>query len=155
MRRQEGFSYVIVMFLVAALSLVAVRAIENSIMIERRDLEAELLWRGTAYREAIKQYHLGTPGSNQGYPHELKDLLSDQRLTRPTRPLRKLYRDPMTAAGQWAVVRNESGDVIGVHSLSTVKPIKRAGFPTELASFANAQHYSDWRFVYLPEQEKP
>jgi len=154
MRREGGFSYVIVMFLVGILSLAALRAIENTITNERRELEAELLWRGAAYREAIRRFHAGSPGETKKYPEELKDLLSDQRLTRPARPLRKLYRDPMSATGQWGVLRNERGEVIGVHSLSSVRPIKRNGFPKELADFTNAQHYSDWRFVYLPEQEK-
>jgi hypothetical protein len=56
----------------------------------------------------------------------------------------------MTADGQWGLVRNASGELIGVFSRSPVKPLKRAGFPAELAGFENAQHYSDWKFVYQP-----
>lgn len=154
MRRQDGFSYLVAMFLVAVLSVTAVRALENTIVSERRGMEAELLWRGAAYRDAIQRYYKNSPGSNQGYPHELQDLLFDKRLVRTSRPLRQLYRDPMTADGQWAVVRDENGDVIGVRSRSAVKPLKRDGFPKHFAGFANAQHYSDWIFAYLPEQEK-
>lgn len=153
MRRQQGFSYVVVMFLVGVLSIVSVRALENTLMTERRDLEAELLWRGAAYRDAIRQYYLGGPGTAQSYPQKLADLLEDKRLTRPTRPLRRLYRDPLTAGGQWGLVQNENGDLIGVRSLSAVKPIKRAGFASEYAGFTEAQRYSDWQFVYLPAQE--
>jgi len=142
------------MFLVGVLSIVSVRAIESTLTRERRDHEADLLARGTAYRNAIRQYYLGGPGSAQSYPKELKELLYDQRLTRPTRPLRKLYRDPMVRSGEWGLVHNEAGDLIGVYSLSKVRPVKRAGFPKEFANFANAQRYSDWKFVYLPEQEK-
>jgi len=39
MRQQGGFSYVIVMFLVAALSLASVRALENTLVSEQRDKE--------------------------------------------------------------------------------------------------------------------
>lgn len=151
MRGQGGFTFLVVMFLVAATALVAVRALENTVQAERRDKEAELLWRGMAYREAIKQYYLNSPGFAKGFPAKLEDLLYDARLVKPTRPLRKLYLDPMTE-GRWAEVRNEDGAVIGVHSLSQVKPIKRAGFPTELAAFNGAQRYSDWLFVYQPDK---
>jgi type II secretory pathway pseudopilin PulG len=150
MRRQQGFSYVVVMFLIGVLSLVSVRALENTLMTERRDLEAELLWRGQAYREAIRQYYVGGPGTATSYPHELKDLLYDERLVRPSRPLRKLYRDPMTPEGEWGLVHDGSGALIGVYSRSQVQPLKRSGFPKGLAAFDNAQHYSDWKFVYRP-----
>lgn len=153
MRRQQGFSYVVVMFLIAVLSIVSVRALENTAMTERRHLEEELMWRGMAYREAIRQFYRGGPGSANSYPATLEQLLYDERLTRPTRPLRKLYRDPMTPQGEWGLVRNDSGAVIGVYSLSPARPLKRAGFPPELAAFNNAQHYSDWKFVYQPAQE--
>lgn len=149
MRRQEGFSYVVVMFLVAVLSVSAVRALENTLTMERRDKEAEVLWRGMAYREAIRIYYESAPGTAKSYPQELTDLLYDGRLVRPTRPLRKLYNDPLSG-GPWAVIRNEDGRIIGVHPNSDAVPIKRAGFPAELAEFEAAKHYSDWTFVYRP-----
>jgi hypothetical protein len=150
MRRGEaGFSYVVVMFLVAATALAGVRALENTVQSERRDKEAELLWRGTAYLNAIRQYYENSPGTGKGFPEKLEELLYDKRLVRPTRPLRKLYLDPMTEQ-PWAEVKDASGRVIGVQSLSQVKPIKQAGFPEELAAFNGAQRYSDWKFVYKP-----
>lgn len=149
MPRESGFSYIIVMFLVALSSIVAVRALENTTVSEQRAKEAELLWRGMAYREAIKRYYLNSPGTGKAYPEDLDDLLYDTRLVRPSRPLRKLFRDPMTDS-DWGVVRNDSGAIIGVYSQSTRKPIKQAGFPSELASFTGATRYSDWKFVYQP-----
>jgi hypothetical protein len=146
--RQQGFSYVIVMFLVALLTVVSVRGIESTLVAERQAKELELLWRGAAYRDAIKAYYINSPGSGKAYPRELRDLLYDNRLVRPTRPLRKLYRDPMAADGEWDLVRNEAGDLIGVRSRSPIKPLKRAGFAPEFANFTNAQRYSDWEFVY-------
>lgn len=148
MARQGGFSYVVVMFLVAILSFIALRGIQSTMLKERRSKEAELLWCGMAYREAIRRYHEEAPGSQQSYPRELKDLLYVDRPLRPGRPLRKLYRDPITASSNWGEVRNENGDLIGVYSRSEAKPLKQAGFPPELAGFAGAQRYSDWQFVY-------
>ncbi|MGZ5198329.1 MAG: type II secretion system protein [Telluria sp.] len=149
--RQGGFSYVVALFFVAIASILSLRAMENTLIAERRDKELELLWRGTAYRDAIKDYYLNSPGSAKGYPRELKDLLLDTRRVRTARPLRKMYRDPMTDDGMWVLVRNEAGDLIGVRSASSVKPLKQGGFSTELANFTNAQHYSDWNFVYQPQ----
>lgn len=151
--RQNGFSYVVVMFLVAIAAVVSVRGLESTLMVERHDKESELLWRGTAYRNAIREYYINGPGTGRAYPRELKDLLYDRRLVRPTRPMRKLYRDPMTADGEFEPVRNQSGDIIGVRSRSLVKPLKQAGFAPEYASFTNAQHYSDWKFTYEPNKD--
>lgn len=154
MRRQTGFSYVMVMFMVAVLSIVSVRALETTLTRERRDKEAQLLEVGTAYMNAIRQYYAEAPGTAKSYPMQLKDLLYDGRLTRPTRPLRKLFRDPVTGSGEWGLVRSEAGAIMGVYSLSNAKPFKRAGFGPELQSFNGAQHYSDWKFVYqLPVGE--
>ncbi|UGQ48746.1 type II secretion system protein [Massilia endophytica] len=147
MPRQNGFSYVVVMFLLAISAVVAVRALENTALSERRDKEAELLWRGIAYRNAIKQYYENSPGSGKAYPAKLENLLYDSRLVKPTRPLRKLYTDPMTD-DDWGLVLDASNAVIGVYSKSNVKPIKQAGFPPELATFTGAQRYSDWKFIY-------
>jgi type II secretory pathway pseudopilin PulG len=150
MRNERGFSYVIVMFLVAVLSIVSVRGLETTLTREKRDKEAQLLEVGTAYLKAIEQYYNEAPGTAQSYPLELEALLYDDRLTRPLRPLRKLFRDPVTGSDKWGVVRNAAGAVIGVYSLSSAKPFKQKGFPVELQSFTEAQHYSDWKFIYQP-----
>jgi hypothetical protein len=68
---------------------------------------------------------------------------------RPTRPLRRLYTDPLSG-GAWTVIRNEEGRIIGVHPDSNAVPFKQAGFPDALAAFTGAKHYSDWKFVYQP-----
>lgn len=151
MRHQDGFSYVIVMFLVAVMSIVSVRALERTSTREKRDKEAQLLDVGTAYLKAIEQYYNEAPGTAQSYPPELEDLLYDGRLTRPQRPLRKLYRDPITGNVEWGLVRNASGAVIGVYSLSNAKPFKQQGFSADLLSFTGAQRYSDWKFIYQPQ----
>lgn len=147
---QRGFSYVVVMFLVAFVAIASVRALENVRTAERREKEASLLWVGTAYRNAIATYHGGSPGEQKTYPKKLKDLLYDERQANPNRPLRKLYRDPITGSPDWGLVKDAKGNITGVYSLSTEAPVKRAGFPPELAAFAGAQQYSDWKFVYQP-----
>ena len=150
LRRQQGFSYPVAMFLVALLALVSVRALENSLTAERRSKEAELLSVGSAYRNAIQNYYENSPGTAKTYPPDLEALLLDRRANRLRRPLRKLYRDPITGSPDWGIVRTESGAVKGVYSLSTRKPFKSDGFAPELSGFFNAKQYRQWLFVYEP-----
>ena len=155
MRREQGFSYVIVMFLVAILALLTVRALENSLTEERRAKEAELLWVGSAYVDAIRNYYEGAPGMEKTYPLTLTQLLSDSRSTLIRSPLRKLYRDPLTGSNEWGIVRNGANAIIGIYSLAPLTPIKRDNFPAGFADFANAASYDKWRFVYQPDKPAP
>lgn len=150
-RSQLGFTYVIALFMTAALSILALRALEVTATNERRQRELELLWVGEAYRNAIRQYYLGSPGYQKQYPPDLQALLFDSRTTRPSRPLRKLYMDPMRNTNQWGIVHAPDGGIMGIYSLSTVKPIKVENFPIEQFDFINATSYKDWRFVFVPE----
>lgn len=148
--RQDGFSYVIALFLIAALAILSVRAIENSASREQREREAELLVIGHAYYLAIRQYYENSPGVVKAYPKELVNLLEDGRATKITRPLRRLYRDPITSSANWGIIRAPDGGVMGVYSRSNRKPFKVAGFPIEMNSFSSANTYQDWKFSYQP-----
>lgn len=150
MRRQGGFSYPVAMFLVAMVAVLAVRALENVMTAERRERERELLTVGMAYRNAIRSYYDNSPGTAKAYPKELKDLLLDERASRLRRPLRKLYRDPITGNKDWGLVLSEAGAIKGVYSLSRQKPIRTGGFPLELLAFTDAKQYRQWQFVYEP-----
>ena len=153
MRQQQGFSYMIALFLVAVLALVSVRGLENTMTAERREKERDLLVVGQAYREAIRSYYDNSPGTAKTYPPTLVALLLDERTTRLRRPLRKLYRDPITGKADWGVVQTDDGRVKGVYSMSTLRPYKRDGFPVELNSFVNARQYQQWQFVFEPQKE--
>ncbi len=146
-RREAGFAYVMVMFVVAILSIVSVRALENGLTHARRDKETELLFVGQAYREAIRSYYDHSPGTAKEYPPDLASLLLDNRTSTTRRPLRKLYRDPITGNEEWGLVLTDDGKIKGVYSLSPQQPIKTGGFAAELAAFAVAKTYRDWQFV--------
>lgn len=150
MHRERGFSYVIVMFLVMVMSVVAVRALESTLTVEQYGKEVETLWQGNAYREAIRIYYENSPGTSKNYPQELTDLLFDARFVKPVRPLRKLYTNPLTG-GPWGVLRNDAGRIIGVYPKSDAAPLKQAGFSEAMASFTGAKRYSDWKFIYQPK----
>ena len=149
MRRQHGFTYVIVMFAVAVSSIVAVRAVETAATNERRQKEEDLLWIGRAYYEAIRNYYENSPGTVKTLPASLDALLLDDRTSTMRRHLRKLYRDPITGSEQWGVIKTDDGKVAGVYSLSAREPFKTGGFRAEFSAFANAKTYSDWQFKYV------
>lgn len=114
----------------------------------QRALEAELLFVGLQYRNAIRQYYEAPPGGT--YPPSLDALLLDPRAPAIRRYLRRPYRDPLTGSAQWGLVQAPQGGIMGVYSLSPEKPIKQANFPAILEWAPNLASYADWKFVYLP-----
>jgi type II secretory pathway pseudopilin PulG len=114
----------------------------------RHDREEELLFRGLAYERAIQSFYLSKqPGTTPTFPRRLEDLLSDPRFVHQ-RYLRTLYPDPMGTG--WSLVLSPDGGIAGVASQSKEKPLKQDNFPNIFSSFAGAQHYSDWIFLYQP-----
>jgi type II secretory pathway pseudopilin PulG len=74
--RQDGFTYLTVLFLVAFMGLglsIAGEVWHTGLMRER---EAQLLYAGNQYRRAIERYYLS--GLKQ-FPRTLEDLLKDPR----------------------------------------------------------------------------
>lgn len=112
----------------------------------RREKEKELLFVGEEFRRAIASYANASPSGHRDYPAMLEDLLLDRRFPMPVRHLRRLYRDPLTADGEWTLIRQQ-GRIIGVASKSQEKPIKIAGFGPTQSDFEGAKSYSEWRFV--------
>jgi type II secretory pathway pseudopilin PulG len=148
MRAPSGYTYVVVLFLVAIASVVATRALENGGVSERRSREEQLLWVGVQFRNAIRSYQTHSPGTTPSWPPTLEALLDDNRTSRTRRHLRRIYRDPLTGNAQWGLVRNEAGQIVGIYSLATGTPLKTGGFTPELAAFADAKTYQDWKFVF-------
>jgi hypothetical protein len=118
----------------------------------RADREAELLFRGRAYRDAIASFHQ----SNGQYPRSLEDLLKDPR-SASRRHLRALYRDPMAQdeKAEWRLVRAPDGGIAGVSSAVRDEPLKKANFPAGFEHFAGAGSYSEWIFEYVPAPPAP
>jgi hypothetical protein len=115
----------------------------------QREKEAELLFVGDAYREAIRQYYESSPAGHKRYPRSLDQLLRDDRFSFNRRHLRRLYRDPMTGK-EWATVEAPEGGIMGVHSVSEAAPAKSGSFPAGYEAFEDAARYADWQFVYAP-----
>jgi len=115
----------------------------------KREREAQLLFVGEQYRRAIGDYWRMSPG-RRAYPPSIDVLLTDDRFPNPVHHLRRVYRDPMTEAGEFEPIL-QANAMIGVHSTSTDAPMKRAGFSQLYAQFENADSYAQWSFVFVPK----
>ena len=146
---QRGATYLGLLFVVATLGFALAAAGTLWSTSSRREREAELLFVGQQFRDALARFHDDTPvGQPPRFPRTLEELLDDRRWPTTRRHLRKVFVDPITGRAEWGLVRAPSGGVMGVHSLSNEVPIKRAGFAEGLEGFAGASTYRGWAFAY-------
>lgn len=151
-KKNSGFSYMGVLLLTAITGVALTGASQIWSTVVKRELEAELLYRGDQIRRAIESYYTTSVGQTQGnYPREFKDLLRDPRFPGVRRHLRKPFLDPFTGKTEWGFVRDASGRIKGVYSPHPGKPMKTGNFPKEYEKFEKAKTYKDWQFVYIPE----
>jgi type II secretory pathway pseudopilin PulG len=121
-----------------------------------REKEAELLFVGNQYRNAIARYYLSGP--QRQYPRSLADLIKDPRQPGTVRHLRRLYEDPITGAAEWGLVKAPDGGIAGVQSLSDASPLKVSSFRVRDAALEGKLKYSEWQFAFspiAPPQTKP
>ena len=153
--RQRGFTYLVLLFMVAIMGAVLAATAMVWHTLAQRDKEQELLYAGDAFRRAIGLYYERTPGAAKLYPKKLDDLLEDKRQVSLTRYLRKIYIDPLTASKEWGLVSGPGGTIMGVYSRSEGTPVKTGNFDKADQDFAGKGSYQDWRFVYAPTQAVP
>ena len=143
---QRGFTYLGFLLFVALAGAGLAAYSELASHSAQREKEAELLFRGEQYREAIASYWK----KEQRYPKALAELLEDKRYPMPVRHLRRLYREPITGQDEWGLVEAPEGGVMGVYSPSEDEPIKSGNFSVRNQEFADAAKYADWKFVHVP-----
>jgi len=163
-QRQAGFTYIGLLIAVVFFGLGSVGAARLLASTERAEREAELLFIGHQFRQAIRSYVETGPRAGQ-YPVKLDELLQDNRYPTAKRHLRRLFVDPITGQADWGLVLAPEGGIMGVHSLSSREPQKQAKFRLEDASIELAvklrldaaqsdtqdkYSYRDWQFVYRP-----
>ena len=147
-RVQRGFGYLLVLFAVAALGMLLAGAGQVWHTAVQREKEAELLFIGNQFRQAIGSYYEQAPDAVKQYPVKLEDLVEDRRFVVPRRHLRKLYRDPMTGHYDWELVK--TGDrIVGVHSRSGGLALRMVFDPRD-AGLEGTGRYDEWIFSYVP-----
>ena len=147
-RRGRGFTYLAALYAVALLAGGLAVAGEMWHTTALREKEAELLFAGHQYRQAIARYYLSGP--QRQFPRSLEDLLRDPRRPGNERYLRRLYPDPLTGSTEWGLVKAPDGGIQGVYSLSPAKPLKLSGFKARDQALEGAATYTDWKFVFAP-----
>ena len=152
-KQQRGFTYlgIMIIVMVMGMGLAAFGTIYSQ--TAQRDKEAELLFVGEQFREAIKSYYLKGPGG-QFYPKKLEDLVEDKRFPMPMRHLRRIYPDPINVSTDWGLVEAPGGGgIMGVYSKSEAAPVKTGNFRLANKTFADAKRYMDWQFFYQPSSQ--
>jgi type II secretory pathway pseudopilin PulG len=144
---QGGFTYFGVLVLVVFIGLMLAKAGEVASQQAQREREAELLFIGHQYRDAIERYYR----LNHRFPVRLDDLVTDTAGGPGVMHyLRKRFRDPMAPDSDWILIGAPDGGIRGVASSSQRTSIKRAGFDSVDVDFDKAEKYSDWAFVFDP-----
>jgi hypothetical protein len=128
----------------------------------QREKEAELIFRGRQYVEAVRLFQIKTPGS---FPSSLREL-EEKKL------IRRLYKDPMTDSGEWNVVLpwgqpgqagSESAQKVLVAPESTLPSIQNpvilgvvsSSTQKSIKLYYDQDSYDKWLFTYGQDPEKP
>lgn len=113
---QDGFTYLAALLLIAISAAALASVAEAWSHARQREKEAQLLWVGNQFKQAIGVYYQRSPGSVKRYPANLDDLVEDRRFATVQRYLRRIYLDPMTGKAEWEVIGAPGGGVMGVKS---------------------------------------
>ena len=127
--QQRGFTYLWLLFALAASAAGLAALGERASMAVQREREAELMFRGRQIAQAISAYRAATPGAVKALPLSLPVLLEDRRSERPLRHLRQLYSDPFTGQPDWVLLTTADGHIAGVHSRSAVLALRVVDLP--------------------------
>jgi type II secretory pathway pseudopilin PulG len=152
---QRGFGYLLLLFALALSGMVLAGLGHTWTQAAQREREAELLFIGREFSEALASYRDRTPAGQPAAPSSLDELEEDKRFPYPVRHLRRLYRDPMTREAEWGTVLAQ-GRIVGVYSLSRGQPLREhlPEFVTLQAGGATPVGYSGWRFGAWPVNAK-
>ncbi len=147
--QQRGVVLMGLMVLLAIGSVALATFTESAAVARQRAKEDELLWIGRQYRAALESYYRSTPGPIKHMPVSLEELVRDNRFPQPVRHLRKLYADPIAPDAPWGLMRR-GAQIIGIYSQAEGAPFRRTRLGPGLESLEGADHYSDWRFMFIP-----
>jgi type II secretory pathway pseudopilin PulG len=97
--RESGHLILAVMIGLTVTAIMLTAAIQQWSVVERREKEEELIFRGNQYVKAIKRYQMEHGGA---FPTSLELLI--QPGPRRLRYIRKLFRDPLAPDGKWGIL---------------------------------------------------
>ena len=142
--RQAGYTYLLVLFIVAGLGLLVAQTGLVWQQAAQRDREAELLVIGVEFSRALSSYVKA--GADHSLPESLQQLVEDRRGPVLVRHLRRIYRDPFTGQPVWGLEK-AGGRISGVYSLAQGVPIRQHDLPKELGGMTGeVRSYAEWVF---------
>ncbi len=142
-----GWTYLAMLIFLAGVSALAAYALRAGELQSQRDAEEELLLIGEEFSRALRSYAHATPAGLRLRPMSLQDLVRDPRYPNPVRHLRQIRPDPLTRTKDWAVVRDEQGAIVGIHSPSMLRPIRSRNLvSSDVNQPPRAESYADWVF---------
>ncbi|MEI8168777.1 MAG: type II secretion system protein [Rhodoferax sp.] len=145
--KNQGFVYIGLLIGLTVIGVGLSAVSEVWYQSRQREREEDLLFIGNQFRQAITRYYIESPKGSLRFPMRMEDLLQDDRsVDKSKRFLRKIYPDPMTGKMEWGEIRLASGQLVGVHSLSTEAPLKVAEFSAQNKDLADKTRYSEWDF---------
>ena len=104
-RRDSGFSLTALIFFATAVSIAIAAIVPAYQMQAKRELEAELIFRGGEYTRAIQKYH----NKFGVWPTSIDQLVSTNNM----RFIRCAYKDPLTGKDFRLITLNPNGSVNG------------------------------------------
>ena len=137
---QAGYTYVAALAILVTATMAAQVAFIPSGNVAKRALEAEIMFQGQAYRDAIGSYWAF---DEPAFPSSLEHLVDDPRES-SLRHLRRLYNPE-----QWTAVYNADGTIQGVVPNRDGVPLKQGNFEADLSELEAANSYADWVFVFV------
>lgn len=123
---QGGFTYLWVLFVLAISAAVPAAVGELWVVQVQRSKELDLAFRGQAIVAALESYRSASPAGTPCAPLGWEDLLQDQRRTVTLRHLRRPYADPFAANGEWELLKDTQGRMLGVKSHPPAAPLVTA-----------------------------
>ncbi len=99
-RRDDGYNIVILVVMITVLNILIAKALPLWSAVIKREKEAELIFRGMQYAEAIRIYEMRT-GS---LPVKLEQLIEIE-----PRCIRQLWKNPMDEDGAWELIPGGRG----------------------------------------------
>lgn len=149
--------YLLLLFALATLGFLLAEFGRSWTTSAQREREAELLFIGQQFAQALASYGARSPQGTPAAPEKLEDLLEDRRFPFTVRHLREIPRDPMTRSREWGVLR-QAGRIIAVHSQSDRQALREASLPAWVSlpsDAAAAARYDQWQFVAVTAGNAP
>ena len=182
-RGEAGFTLVMLMFIVAVMAIAMGAAVQAVSFQAQREKEAELVFRGEQYVEAIRIFK----ARFGRFPVTLKEMWEAK-----PRVIRQRWRDPMTGSEEWGIIHlgeegqplttgpsglptsgpqptptpvptappGPVGDLPGIRPGQQVGPIigvRSTSCDDSIRVYEGRTRYCDWKFVYRQNQgnQKP